>query len=237
MSDSENTAAPSQAAKPLQNAGRRTFLRIGLGASIFPITGASCSNNKEESAQLNGTPQQTEGPFYPVHQQADKDVDLTLIQGHTQRAEGDIIHVRGKVLDTYGNTITNAFVEIWQANKWGRYNHHRDPSNAPLDANFQGWGQTNTDANGHYGFRTIMPGAYPAGPGWTRPPHIHFKASSANHHPVTTQMYFPDEKLNQEDRILLNLSAADQSRVIAKRRSSSDAEPVFIFNIVLRRAT
>ncbi|HEY5604360.1 MAG TPA: hypothetical protein VIM41_14765 [Gammaproteobacteria bacterium] len=42
--------------------------------------------------------------------------------------------------------------------------------------------------------------------------------------------------LDKEDRILLNLPAADQNRVIAKRQSSSDAEPVFIFNIVLRRA-
>ncbi|MCI0506560.1 MAG: protocatechuate 3,4-dioxygenase [Gammaproteobacteria bacterium] len=234
MPDSDNAAAPSQSAKPLQNAMRRTFLRIGLGASIFPITGASCSNT--ESARLNWTPQQTEGPFYPAHQQADKDVDLTIIQGHTQRAAGEIIHVRGRVLDTNGNPIANAFVEIWQANKWGRYIHHRDPSNAPLDINFQGWGQTNTDANGHYGFKTIIPGAYPAGPGWTRPPHIHFKASGENYYPVTTQMYFPDEELNKEDRILLNLSAADRNMVIAKRQPATQAEPVFIFDIVLRRA-
>jgi protocatechuate 3,4-dioxygenase beta subunit len=171
-----------------------------------------------------------------MHQQADKDVDLTLIQGHAKRAEGEIIHVRGRVFDTKGGVIANAFVEIWQANKWGRYIHYKDPSNAPLDVNFQGWGQMYTDADGNYGFKTIKPGAYPAGPGWTRPPHIHFKVSGENFNPVTTQMYFPDEELNKEDRILLNLSEADRKMVIAKRQPATETEPVYIFDIVLRRA-
>jgi len=202
---------------------------------MIPITGASCSN--KGSANLLWTPQQTEGPFYPVQDQADKDVDLTLIEGKSEHAEGDVILVRGRVLDTNANTIPNAFVEIWQANKWGRYSHYKDPSNAPLDPNFQGWGQTRTDAEGNYGFKTIKPGAYPAGPGWTRPPHIHFKASADKFYPVTTQMYFPGEALNREDRILLNLSESDQRMVIAKRQSDNEPESIFIFDIVLRRST
>lgn len=218
-----------------QRLTRRTFLKTGIGASIIPITGASCSNN--EGAKLLWTPQQTEGPFYPVQEQADKDVDLTLIQGKSEHAEGEVILVRGRVLDTNANPIPNAFVEIWQANKWGRYSHYKDPNNAPLDPNFQGWGQTRTDAKGNYGFKTIKPGAYPAGPDWTRPPHIHFKSSADNYYPVTTQMYFPDEELNREDRILLNLSGSDQRMVIAKRQSDNDPEPIFIFDIVLRRST
>jgi protocatechuate 3,4-dioxygenase beta subunit len=235
VSKQDNTTRPSPTATPRRGVTRRTFIKVGLGASIIPITGASCSN--KEPVKLLWTPRQTEGPFYPVHQQADKDVDLTLVEGNSKRAEGEIIHVRGRVLDTDGNAISNAFVEIWQANKWGRYNHHKDPSSAPLDSNFQGWGQTQADAEGNYGFKTIRPGAYPAGPGWTRPPHIHFKSSADHFYPVTTQMYFPDEELNREDRILQNLSAADQSMVISKRQPFSDAEPVFIFDIVLRRAT
>ena len=218
-----------------QRLTRRTFLKTGIGASIIPITVASCSNN--EGSKLLWTPQQTEGPFYPVQAQADKDVDLTLIEGKSEHAEGEVILVRGRVLDTNANPIPNAFVEIWQANKWGRYNHYKDPNNAPLDPNFQGWGQTRTDAEGNYGFKTIKPGAYPAGPDWTRPPHIHFKASADNYYPVTTQMYFPDEALNKEDRILLNLSDVDQRMVIAKRRPGNESEPIFIFDIVLRRST
>ena len=207
---------------------------MGIGVSFIPVIGAACSRNSNASGLW--TPRQTEGPFYPVQEQDDKDVDLTTIRGKIGRAKGDIIHVRGRVLDTNGSIIKNAFVEIWQANTYGRYSHHRDPNTAPLDPNFQGWGQTHSDEQGYYGFKTILPGAYPAGPGWTRPPHIHFKAAKENYYPLTTQMYFPDNKLNAEDRILQYLPEAEQQMVIAKRQDGESDVPVFVFDIVLRRA-
>ena len=180
------------------------------------------------------TPRQTEGPFYPNNEQQDKDIDLTQIEGHTHRAQGEVIIVKGRVMDTNGVTISNAFVEIWQANTWGRYRHQRDPNAAPLDPDFQGWGQTTTDTQGGYHFKTIKPGAYPAGPGWTRPPHIHFKVSSPGYFALTTQMYFPDQALNKEDSILQNMPLAQQPMVIAKQQANNDSdEAVFEFDIVL----
>ena len=38
------------------------------------------------------------GPFYPVEKPADQDADLTLIAGSTERAQGDILHLSGRVL-------------------------------------------------------------------------------------------------------------------------------------------
>ncbi|MEJ2180679.1 MAG: protocatechuate 3,4-dioxygenase [Gammaproteobacteria bacterium] len=219
-----------------QKLSRRTILKMGLGISIVPITGASCSNSSQSTKQT-WTPRQTEGPFYPVHEQEDKDADLTLIQGNEEPALGEIIHVRGRVLDMNGDAIKNAFIEIWQANAKGRYRHYKDPNKAAIDPNFQGWGEIYTDADGMYRFKTIMPGAYPAGPGWTRPPHIHFKVTKQQYYPLITQMYFPGLDLNKTDRILQNLSEADQDMVISRRQLTDDEEPVFIFDIVLRRAT
>ncbi|MGD8569904.1 MAG: protocatechuate 3,4-dioxygenase [Gammaproteobacteria bacterium] len=216
------------------NAIRRRLLQYSLGLGITGITTAACSQNK--SGQSLWTPRQSEGPFYPVQPRADKDVDLTIIEGHSEQAKGEVIRVRGTVTDTSGNIIQNAFVEIWQANTWGRYRHPRDPNNAPIDPNFQGWGQTYTDEQGRYGFKTIMPGAYPAGPGWTRPPHIHFKAARDSYAPLTTQMYFPGQKLNDQDGILQHLSPAEQRMVISKRKFGNEDEPVYVFDIVLRHA-
>ena len=219
-----------------KNISRRTLLKIGLGISIVPITGASCSNSRDTKKKL-WTPRQTEGPFYPAHEQQDKDVDLTQIEGNPEKASGEIIHVRGRVLDMDGASIKNAFVEIWQANAAGRYRHHKEPSKAPRDPNFQGWGQTYTDADGRYGYKTILPGAYPAGPGWTRPPHIHFKVTKQEYYPLTTQMYFPGNDLNKTDRILQDLPRAEQAMVISKREPYDSDEPIFNFDIVLRRAS
>ena len=212
---------------------RRSLLKIGLTAGIlsYGMTNHSTGNARPNTLW---TPRQTEGPFYPIHEQADKDIDLTRIEGKTEQAKGEVIQVQGRVLDTDGNTLSNSFVEIWQANTWGRYAHRRDPNTAPLDPHFQGWGQTNTNSDGRYGFKTILPGAYPAGPDWTRPPHIHFKVAKQGFHALTTQMYFPDQKLNDADLILQNLPAAQRDMVIAKRQSNDkDDAPVFSFDIVL----
>ena len=175
-----------------------------------------------------GTPAQTEGPFYPERDQADKDVDLTRIAGHTQSATGEVIYIVGRVLNLKGEPLANAQVELWQANKFGRYAHSRDPNTAPLDEHFQGWGIAVTNAQGEYRFKTILPGSYPASPNWVRPPHIHFKINKTGYRPLTTQMYFPEQPLNKSDLILQSLSVEDQNKVVARKQESD-----FVFDIVL----
>ena len=214
---------------------RRSLMKIGFSAGLLPLSNIACSSNTVKTDLW--TPKQTEGPFYPVHEQMDKDVDLTHVKGRRDYAKGEVVNIQGRVLDTNGAVLDRVFIEIWQANTWGRYRHRRDPNQAPLDPNFQGWGQTRTDANGKYSFKTILPGAYPAGPNWTRPPHIHFKVAKQGYHDLTTQMYFPDQDLNDEDLILNDLPEPQQKMVIAKRTGNdSDSKPMYQFDIVLRVA-
>lgn len=216
---------------------RRALLKLSVGAGIAAIASTACS--KQNIKQELRTPGQTEGPFYPIHQQQDKDVDLTQIEGRSSQAKGKVIHIKGQVTGTDGKILKKAFVDIWQANTWGRYRHIRDPNRAAqIDPDFQGWGQTETNAAGQYGFKTILPGAYPAGPAWTRPPHIHFKVAMPGYHRLTTQMYFPDQELNNVDKILQNLPHEQQELVIARLQDSTEInEPIFIFNIVLMHKT
>jgi protocatechuate 3,4-dioxygenase beta subunit len=156
------------------------------------------------------TPANPEGPFYPKHQQIDKDTDLTRIEGRTGRAEGSLIRVTGQVLDENGKPVEGALVDIWQANTHGRYHHEDDPNTAPRDPNFQGWAMVKTDAEGRYAFTTIKPGAYKVNEEWSRPPHIHYKVSCRGFHEITTQMYFEGEVLNESDRLLR--SVAEEAR-------------------------
>lgn len=228
-----NKHAPTPTLDAPVKLSRRSVLKLGLGAGIISYGGIASSENSP--IKTLWTPKQTEGPFYPIQDQADKDIDLTQIQGKKESAKGEVIFVRGQVKDTSGMLLNNAFVEIWQANTWGRYAHKRDPNNAPLDPNFQGWGQTRSDSNSRYGFKTIFPGEYPANPDWIRPPHIHFKVSHQGYYPLTTQMYFPNQSLNDTDLILQNLPAEQQSIVISKRQDEKEnGIPVFMFDIVLR---
>lgn len=111
---------------------------------------------------------------------------------------GERIIVAGRVVDEDGRPVPHTLVELWQCNAAGRYRHARDNHPAPIDPNFGGAGRTMTDADGHYEFTTIKPGAYPWGnhPNAWRPAHIHFSLfgqSLASR--LVTQMYFPNDPL------------------------------------------
>ncbi|MDX1625278.1 MAG: protocatechuate 3,4-dioxygenase subunit alpha [Wenzhouxiangellaceae bacterium] len=199
------------------------------------LTGALGIAATAASAPLLGapTPTQTEGPFFPIVDQADKDADLTRIEGHSETADGEVVVVEGRVLDNDGQPIESALIDVWQANANGRYAHEADPNPAPLDPHFQGWGRLLTDAEGRYRFRTIKPGAYPAMEGWSRPPHIHFKVARRGYHELTTQMYFAGEPLNDVDRLLQALPEDQRNRLIVDFAPRDDDAPHGTFDIVL----
>jgi protocatechuate 3,4-dioxygenase beta subunit len=181
-----------------------------LGAQPAP---AECSDP---------TAAQDEGPYYPTRNQPDEDADLTQVKGKSGRAKGEVIYVRGRILDVDCQPVEGALVEIWQANAAGRYDHEGDAGNPrPLDPNFQSWAEVLTDKEGRFRFKTIMPGSYPADDkGWIRPPHIHFKVSRRTYHELVTQMYFDGEALNEADQIRKTLSGDDQKRVTVTFKAS-----------------
>lgn len=214
---------------------RRRLLQAGLGTTLGLIWG-----NLEAANSPCRTPPQTEGPFYPKHDQADKDYDLTLIQGHTEPAKGEVLHIRGQILDEHCQPVPGAWVEIWQANTYGRYRHENDSNPAPLDPHFQGWGKVKTNEQGHYHFKTIIPGPYPVNERWWRPPHIHFKVAKRGYHELTTQMYFAGHKFNERDWILLKVPEEERAKVIVElEENSQSGEPgtkQCHFDMALQRA-
>lgn len=187
---------------------RRSLLKNSLLSSAALLAAKASANC------LPPTPEQTEGPFYPIRDRQDKDTDLTMIKGSRQQATGQKIKINGRILDANCQPIKGATVEIWQACASGRYSHPADTNPATLDKNFQYWGIATTNDLGEYKFITIKPGAYPATSSWIRPPHIHFKVSLRGFEELTTQMYFADERFNATDRILQSHNQEEQKRLI-----------------------
>lgn len=179
------------------------------------------------------TPDQILGPYFPLRRRYVERCDLTAIEGANGVAQGEIIDVTGRILNRQGEPVSGASVTIWQANSFGRYTHPDDTNPAPLDPNFVGTADVRTDEDGSYRIRTVKPGAYPAGPDWKRPPHIHFEVHGQFER-LITQMYFPDEPLNASDRLL---NAALRPDLLIATVSSQDQSRhrVFSFNIVLSR--
>lgn len=211
----------------MPNESRRRLLRGSAGAAALVVGAPLLAAT---------TPAQTEGPFFPVHEQLDTDADMTLIEGRKERALGEVVEVSGRILDEQGKPVAEALIDVWQANTHGRYAHEGDPNPAPLDENFQGWAKLKTDAEGRYRVRTIKPGTYPAADAWTRPPHIHFKVARRGFHELTTQMYFTGEPLNDMDRLLQSVSQADRGKLVIEFRPSMGGRVLQgTFDIVIRR--
>ena len=214
----------------MKKISRRKLIQLSLLGSVISVLG---SRSFAKALALIPTPDETEGPFYPVRDQNDKDADLTQIEGHTGVAQGQYIVVSGQVTDVTGRPVENVTLDIWQADANGRYRHPLDPNKAKLDENFQGWAVIKTDGKGFFRFKTVMPGAYPASGTWIRPPHIHLKISKPGHRALTTQMYFPGEKLNKTDLLLNAKSTAEKSAMIAKNVDQQGNLPIYEYNIVL----
>jgi len=121
----------------MANISRRKFIK-GLALTAIP-TPVLAANATSVSSGLSTTPAEIKGPFYPVTAQHDRDIDLTTIKGRDGGAEGDVIFVEGRVVDTQGAALEGAVIDLWQANAFGRYSHPRDPNPAARDPNFQGW--------------------------------------------------------------------------------------------------
>jgi protocatechuate 3,4-dioxygenase beta subunit len=142
------------------------------------------------------------GPVFGEDALDEGDTDLTRRSGG--EAVGERIIVQGRVLDEDGRPLSNALVEIWQANAAGRYLHDADRHPAPLDPHFDGAGRCLTDSAGRYRFTTVKPGAYPWGnhPNAWRPAHIHFSLFGRMlAQRLVTQMYFPGDPLFEYDPI------------------------------------
>lgn len=110
---------------------------------------------------------------------------------------GTPLFVQGRVIDTRGNPVGGATVDVWQASPVGLY-ENEDPEQD--DYNLRGVFQA--DAEGRFRFRTVKPAGYPVpmdGPVGRvlraqrrhpyRPAHLHFMVSHPGYRTLITQVF------------------------------------------------
>lgn len=205
---------------------RRSFLGgLAWGAALLSAPGAWA----EELVQ---TPDQTEGPFYPDHLPLDTDNDLVVINDALDSAVGEITYLSGRILDSAGNPVRNAVVEIWQVDSNAAYLHTGSDNHDRRDGNFQGFGRFTTGRTGEYLFRTIKPVPYPG-----RTPHIHVAVNVKGQPKFATQCYIKDHPGNARDFVLANVrdQRARESLLVdfAPLEGSRIGELAATFDVVL----
>ncbi|HJZ60110.1 MAG TPA: protocatechuate 3,4-dioxygenase subunit alpha [Gemmataceae bacterium] len=162
------------------------------------------------------TASQTAGPF--VH------IGLTWLCRDCVAppgADGERVTVEGRVLDGDGQPVTDAIVEIWQADPHGRY----------AGTAFQGFGRVPTDGNGNFRFTTVKPGRVPGPDGTFQAPHLLIAVFARGLlKQVVTRMYFPDEPGNAADPVLALVPADRRLTLVARPRGAG----VLAWDIVLQ---
>jgi len=105
------------------------------------------------------------GPFFH---------DALLDEDRSERVSADhpeAIRIEATVYDREGDPLSDAIVEIWQANGAGRYNDPVDDrEDLLLDEGFSGFGRPGTDAGGRFSFVTVKPGPVPGPDGGMQAP-------------------------------------------------------------------
>ena len=177
------------------------YKRIKKSVVIF-ILFLSLVPNIYAQSNYKITPNDTEGPYYPIETQSDEDNNLINIKGKSKSAKGDVLYLNGVVSNENGIPQSDAIIEIWQTDANGLYRHPKDKSEGTRDPFFQYWGRAKTDEEGKYSFKTIIPGKYQP-----RPSHIHFKVWVDEKVVLTSQMYIlTDKKYSQNVNELLQLN-------------------------------
>lgn len=169
--------------------GRRRLLSVltALGLAGLPTTrlsGAAAAQDLLTPTPAcddgdDPTPEQTAGPYF-----------LPSSPRRSLLRERDLagvpVTLTGHVLSRSCRPVANALVDLWHADDAGRYD---------VDG-YRLRGHQFTDAQGRYAFETILPGLYP---GRTR--HFHVRYQAPNRPVLTTQLYFPGEPQNSQDRL------------------------------------
>jgi protocatechuate 3,4-dioxygenase alpha subunit len=136
--------------------------------------------------------------------------------------QGEVIDLRGRVIDGKGEAVPDAMLEIWQANAAGRYASLADRrEDIPRDPHFIGFGRAATGADGEWHFRTIRPGRVPGPDGALQAPHIALSVLGRGLlKRLATRIYFADCAENNADQILMSIPAGRRGTLIAQRRGN-----------------
>src|SRR5476651_808081 len=176
----------------------------------------------EQAGKSGGTPRTIEGPLYVAGAPL-SDYEARLDDGTDP---GVPLFMQGQVRDTNGKPLAGAIVDVWQANTGGTYSWFDG-----TQSEFNLRRRIETDAQGNYRFRSIVPSGYgcpPTGPTQQlldqlgrhgqRPAHIHFFISAPGHRHLTTQINLSDDPYLHDD-----FAYATRDELIAEIRFSEDA--------------
>lgn len=167
------------------------------------------------------TPSQTLGPYFAYGLTPEQyGYPLRSLFGAViaeDRCAGEHIRVVGQVLDGEGKPVSDAMIEVSQADASGRFATSREQA---LASGFRCFGRvgTGTDPDNRFEFRTVKPGSIGEG----NAPHLSVIVTMRgilSH--AFTRVYFDDEAAaNAKDPVLAQVPAQRRATLVAKREAT-----------------
>lgn len=173
------------------------------------------------------SPSQTAGPYVhiglmPILQGITGPNRNDLGTGPLSVGSGERILVSGRVLDGSGTPVSDAIVEVWQADSDGEFRN--------------GWGRSACDGIGRFEFDTVKPGQVADSYGKWMAPHltIWIVARGINIG-LHTRVYFEDEvEANSTDPVLNGITDAMRRKTLMAARSLANGRTVYVLDIRLQ---
>ncbi len=160
-------------------------------------------------------------PVYPGKGKVAKSNKLLKPAGKSQLAAGQELYLSGHVYDKNCVPLSNAKIELWQANPDGIYLLPSKGNFANPYPLFAGTGTAYTDSNGQYGFVTLFPGIYQK-----RAPHLNMKISHGDmKKSLFVDMYFAGDNRNIDDIFYKRVPENLRKRIEAKTKLVTDLDP------------
>jgi protocatechuate 3,4-dioxygenase beta subunit len=145
-----------------------------MANDVFAQLGITLPAPREACIGLTQT--QTEGPYY----KADTPQRNSLFE---EGMPGTRLILVGYVLDQDCQPLPNVWLDFWQADANGEYDN----------SGYRLRGHQFTDAQGRYYLETILPGLYSSRP----IEHIHVKVRPEGGQEITSQLYFPQQPVDE----------------------------------------
>jgi protocatechuate 3,4-dioxygenase, alpha subunit len=173
------------------------------------------------------TPPQTVGPFF--HGSLLREPRTRIAP---DRDAAERIRIEGRVLDGEGRPVTDALVEVWQADV-AAVDGDRTGDDGGRGGS-SGFGRSGTDRQGRYGFETVRPMRVPAPDGSSEAPHLEvFVFARGLLDRLATRIYFEDDDPAATDPFLRAVPEERRDTLIATR----DQDGRYRHDLVLQGAS
>ncbi|MCH2547763.1 MAG: hypothetical protein MK052_09175 [Alphaproteobacteria bacterium] len=208
---------------PRKNFTRRQMLGLAVSGSLMlacaGITSPAAAADKFINKCHAPTPA-TSSSSYPGVSKIILSNNLARPAGKAVNAPGQLLYIEGRITDENCIPVSNAIVDIWQTNPFGKYRWAvRDELLTPEPV-FAGNGRAVTDNLGRYQFLTLFPGGY-----GRNAPHVHMRINHPDYKSLDTTMYFRGDRRNADDPRFQAFKPASQALLLSNIKVREGENP------------